>query len=66
MFFSLGVLKYVVCLCKGCNRCCVFVCIVTRGAVGDRVWEVGVFCHADVVCLCPVCIMWQFSMLRSA
>ena len=28
--FSLGVLKYVVCLCKGCDGCCVFVCIVTR------------------------------------
>ena len=24
MFFSLGVLKYVVCLCKGCDGCCVF------------------------------------------
>ena len=22
-FFSLGVLKYVVCLCKGCDGCCV-------------------------------------------
>ena len=21
--------------------------------------------HADVVCLCLVCILWQFSMLRS-
>ena len=42
------------------------VCIVRRGAVGDRVWEVGVFRHADVVCLCLVCILWQFSMLRSA
>ena len=20
-------------------------------------------CHADVVCLCLVCILWQFSML---
>ena len=39
-FLSLGVLKYVVCLCKGCDGCCVFVCIVTRGSVGDRVWEV--------------------------
>ena len=39
-FFSLGVLKYVVCLCKGCDGCCVFVCIVTHGAVGARVWEV--------------------------
>ena len=33
-------LKYVVCLCKGCDGCCVFVCIVTRGAVSARVWEV--------------------------
>ena len=26
VYFSLGlgVLKYVVCLCKGCDRCCVF------------------------------------------
>ena len=24
VFFSLGVLKYVVCLCKGCDGCCVF------------------------------------------
>ena len=40
VFFSLGVLKYVVCLCKGCDGCCVFVCIVTHGAVGDGVWEV--------------------------
>ena len=38
--FSLGLLKYVVCLCKGCDECCVCVCIVTRGAVGARVWEV--------------------------
>ena len=41
VFLSLGVLQYVVCLCKGCDGCCVFlVCIETRGAVGDRVWEV--------------------------
>ena len=40
------------------------VCIVRRGAVGARVWEV--FRHADVVCLCLVCILWQFSLLRSA
>ena len=23
------------------------------------------FRHADVVCLCLVCILWQFSMLHS-
>ena len=40
VFFSLGVLKYVVCLYKGCDGCCVFVCIVSRGAVGAPVWEV--------------------------
>ena len=33
-------LKCVVCLCKGCDGCCAFVCIVTRGAVGARAWEV--------------------------
>ena len=41
VFFSLGVLKYVVCLCRGCDGCCVFcLCIVRRGAVGARVWGV--------------------------
>ena len=39
-FLSLGVLKYVVCLCRGCDGCCVFVCIVRRGAIGARVWGV--------------------------
>ena len=34
-----------------------------RGAIGARVWEVRVFRHADVVCLCLVCILWQLSML---
>ena len=42
------------------------VCIVRRGAVGARIWEVLVVRHADVVCLCLVCIPWLFSMLRSA
>ena len=37
MFCGLGVLKYVACLCKGCDAYCVFVCILTRGAVGVRV-----------------------------
>ena len=39
VIFSPGVLKNVVCLCNGCNGCCVFCCIVMRGAVGARVWE---------------------------
>ena len=37
-FLSLGVLTYVVCLCKGCDGC--LFCIVTRGAVDARVWKV--------------------------
>ena len=41
------------------------VCIVRRGVVGARVWEVGLFRHADVVCLCLVCILYQFSMMCS-
>ena len=43
-----------------------YVCIVRRGAVGARVGEVIVFCHADGVCLCLVCILFQFSMMHSA
>ena len=38
------------------------VCIVTHRAVGDPVWEVCVFRHANVVSLCFVPILWQFSM----
>ena len=49
-------LKYVVCLCKGCDGCCVFCLYCARGAVGARVCEVGVFRHADV-CLCLVFIL---------
>ena len=55
------------CVCVGDVMDVVFsVCIVRRGAVGARVWGVCVFRHADVVCLCLVCILWQFSMLCSA
>ena len=65
VFFSL-VLMYGVCLYKGCDGYCVSGCIVTCGAVGTRVWKVLVFCHADVVCLCLVCVLCQISMLNSA
>ena len=38
---SLGVLKYVLCVCEGDVMDVVFyVSIVRRGAVGARVWEV--------------------------
>ena len=33
-------LKYVVCLCRDVMDVVFFVCIVMRGAVGARVWEV--------------------------
>ena len=48
------------CSGRGCD-----VCIMRRG-------EVLVYgkceCvrHADIVCLCLVCILWQFTMLHSA
>ena len=33
------------------------VCIVTRGAIGERVWEISVFRHAYVVsCVHPVAV----------
>ena len=34
VFYSFGVLKYVVCLCNECDGCVFSVCIVTCGAVG--------------------------------
>ena len=40
------------------------VCIMRR--VGARVWELLVFRHANAVCLCLVCILWQFSIRRYA
>ena len=43
-----------------------YVCIMKRGTVCARVWDVRMFRHADVVWSCPVCIRWQFSMLHSA
>ena len=44
-------LKYVVGCVKGVMDVVFSVCIVTRGAVYARVWEVWVFRHEDVVCV---------------
>ena len=53
------------CVCvRGVMDVVFSVCIVTCGAVDAHVWEVRVFRHADVVRLCLVCILWQFSMLH--
>ena len=54
VFFSLGVLKYV--------------CVRGVFLLYCDAWSCRSSCirHADVVCLCLVCILWQFSMLNSA
>ena len=53
------------CVCVGDVMDGVFsVCIVKRGVKGARVWEVWVFRHAEVACLCLVCSMLQYSTLR--
>ena len=58
-------LKYVVCLCKGCDGCCAFfVCIVTRGAVGARVWECFVMQILYVCVLCVSCGSSQCCILH--
>ena len=50
MFFSLGVLKYVVCLCRGCDGCCVF-CLYCEA------WSCRCSCIASVsVSSCRCCI----------
>ena len=49
---SIGVLKYAVCLCKGCDVCCVF-CLYCDvwSCRGSCMGSVSVS-SADVVCLC--------------
>ena len=42
------------------------VCIVGRGDVRCSCMVSVSFCHVDIVCVCLVCILSQFSMLRSA
>ena len=58
MFFSLGVLKYVECLCRGVMDAVFFVCIVRRGAVGARVW--GVFRVS--LCICCMFVSWVYPV----
>ena len=43
-----------------------YICIMRRGTVGAHVCEMCVFHHANVVCFCFVCILWQSPMMRSA
>ena len=57
-FFSLEVLKYVVCLCRGC---CVSVCIVRRG---DGKCECFVMQMLYVCVLCASCGSSQCCVLH--
>ena len=52
MFFSLGPLKYVVCVMDIAFS----VCIVMRGAVGACVWE-GYMAHACFYVCCSDCVV---------
>ena len=49
VFFSLGVLKYVVCLCNGCDGCCVF-CLYCDA------WSCRCSCLSSVFYRC-VCVL---------
>ena len=56
------------CVCVGDVMDVVFFCLYCEAwsCRCSCMGECECFRHADVVCLCLVCILWQFSMLRSA
>ena len=61
VFSSLGVLKYVVCLCRGCDECCVF-CLycVARSCRCPCMGSVSVtscICCMSVSCVYPVAVL---------
>ena len=62
--FSLVVLKYSACLCKGCDGCCVF-CLYCD-AWSCRCSNMGSVSVFSCRCCMFVCILWQLSMLHSA
>ena len=49
--FSLGVLKYVVCLCNGCNGCCVF-------CLNCESWSCRCSCMGSVRASTCICCMF--------
>ena len=61
--FSLGVLKYALCLYKGSDGC---VLCLYCDAWSCRCSCMGIMSVLSCRCLCLVCILWQFSMLHSA
>ena len=54
-FFSLGVLKYVVCLCSGCDGCCVF-CLYCEA------WSYRCSCMGSVIVSSCRCCMFVFCV----
>ena len=62
VFLSLGVLKYVVCLCRGCGGCCVF-CLYCeawscRCSCMGSVSVSSCRCCMFVSCVHPVTVLW--------
>ena len=53
--FNLGVLKYAVCLCKGCNGCCVF-CLYCEAWI-ESVSVLSCRCGMFVSCVYPVAVL---------
>ena len=50
VFFCIGVLKYVICLCKGCDECCIF-CLYCEA------WSCRCSCMGSIsVSSCKCCI----------
>ena len=64
VFFSLGVLKYVACWCKGCDGWCVCICIETRGAIVYGKYECFVMQMLYVCVLCASCDSSQCCILH--
>ena len=58
------VVKYVVCLCKGCDGCCLF-CLYCD-AWSCRCLCMGSMNVSSYIYCMFVCIMWLFSMPHSA
>ena len=59
IFFSLGVLKYILCLCRGCNGCCVF-CLFCEA------WSCRCSCMESVSVLSSRCCIFVLCVYYMA